>query len=60
MKYKAMYKNEIAERMGISRGTMRVYMKRIEHLLPHYRRRQMLLSPDQVKIVVEHYCIDEV
>lgn len=55
---KSMYKSEIADKMGISRGTMRIYMKRIEHLLPHYHRRQMLLSPDQVKVVFEHYCID--
>ena len=54
---RAMSKSELAFRMGVSRGTMRKYMRAIEDQLPHYHRRQMLLSPDQVKIVCDHYCI---
>ena len=56
---KSLYKYELAAKMGISRGTMRRYMQRIEHLLPHYSRRQTLLTPDQVEIVREHFCIEE-
>lgn len=52
---KSEYKFEIAAKMGVSRSTMTSYMRRIEHLLPHYSRRQTLLTPDQVRIVCEHY-----
>lgn len=55
---RAMYKNELADKMGISRSTMRAYMKQVEDKLPHYHRRQTLLTPDQVKIVCEHFCIE--
>ena len=54
---RSFYKFELAARMGISRSTMTHYMRRIEHLLPHYSRRQTLLTPDQVRIVCEHYGI---
>ena len=56
---KSEYKFEIAAKMGVSRSTMTSYMRRIEHLLPHYSRRQTLLTPDQVRIVCEHYGITE-
>ena len=55
---RSMYKSELAAKMGVSRSTMRLYMRRIEHLLPDYSRRQTLLTPNQVKVVCEHYCID--
>ena len=54
---KSEYKFEIAAKMGVSRSTMTSYMRRIEHLLPHYSRQQTLLTPDQVRIVCEHYGI---
>lgn len=54
---KAMLKAELADKMGIGRTTMAKYMKRVESRLPHYNRRQSLLSPDQVKVVCEYYCI---
>jgi len=55
---KSLYKFELAAKMGVSRSTMTNYMRRIEHLLPHYSRHQTLLTPDQVRIVCEHYGID--
>lgn len=55
---RSMYKNELARLMGVSRTTMSNYMKQIEDILPHYSRKQTLLTPDQVKIVCEHFCID--
>ena len=54
---KAMLKCELAERMGIGRTTMAKYMRQIEDRLPHYKRRQVLLTPDQVKVVCDYYCI---
>ena len=53
----AMYKNELAAKMGVSKTTMGAYMRRIEHLLPHYSRHQTLLTPDQAAIVIAHYGI---
>jgi len=54
---KTMYKNELAQLMGVSSGTMSSYMRSIEHLLPHYSRSQKLLTPDQVQVVRDHFCI---
>lgn len=54
---RAMLKSELAEKMGVGRTTMAKYMRQIEDRLPHYRRRQSLLSPDQAKIICEYYCI---
>jgi len=53
----AMYKKELAAKMGVSKTTMGVYMRNIEHLLPHYSRHQTLLTPDQAAIVIAHYGI---
>ena len=53
----AMYKKELAAKMGVSKTTMGVYMRDIEHLLPHYSRHQTLLTPDQAAIVMEHFGI---
>ncbi|MCQ2347553.1 MAG: DUF4248 domain-containing protein, partial [Paludibacteraceae bacterium] len=58
MKYKAMYKSELADRMGIKHTAMSRYMRQVENQLPHYRRTQSLLTPAQVKIVCEHFCIE--
>jgi len=54
---KSMYKFELAQLMGVSSGTMTAYMHYIEHMLPHYHRTQKLLTPDQVKVIKEHFCI---
>lgn len=58
MMIKSMYKGELARIMGVSASTMKRYMLLIEDQLPHYRRTQSLLTPDQVKIVCEHFCIE--
>jgi len=55
---KSMYKSELAREMGISASTMTTYMHQVEHLLPHYSRSQTLLTPDQVRIVREFFCMD--
>ena len=52
-----MYKSELAQLMDVSTSTMTRYIRSIEHLLPHYSRSQKLFTPDQVKIVKEHFCI---
>jgi len=53
-----MYKSELAKQMGVGSTTMTAYMRSIEHLLPHYHRSQKLLTPDQVRIITEHFCIE--
>ena len=53
----AMYKKELAAKMGVSKTTMGVYMRSIEYKLPHYSRHQTLLTPDQAAIVIAHYGI---
>jgi len=55
---KSMYKSELAAMMSVGHTTMTAYMRSIEHQLPHYKRSQKLLSPDQVQIICEHFCID--
>ena len=53
-----MYKSELARMMGVSHTTMAMYMRQVENQLPHYKRSQTLLTPDQVSIVCKHFCID--
>lgn len=55
---RSMYKYELARMMGVSHSTMARYLRKMEHLLPHYDRNQTLLTPDQVRIVCEHFCIE--
>ena len=54
---RAMFKKELAAKMGVSKTTMGSYMRSIEYKLPHYSRHQTLLTPDQAAIVIAHYGI---
>jgi len=56
--YPALTKAQLAARLPCSAGTMSRYLRAIEHKIPHYRRQQRLLTPDQVRVICEHYCIE--
>ena len=55
---RAVYKYELANLMKVSGSTIQRYIRVLEPRLPHYKRTQSLLTPDQVAIIAQHYCIN--
>ena len=40
---------------GISRETFNVWIRKIRHLLPHYYSNAKILTPAQVRIIIEQW-----
>lgn len=59
MKYQAMTKKQLSALAGCSAKTFSRWMRKIENDIPGYRPTQRLLTPLQVKRVMELLCIDE-
>lgn len=57
MDFKSLSKGELATKMGISSSTLTRYLKNIEKKLPNYNKTQHILTPRQVKVILEHYCV---
>lgn len=60
MKYKAMYKNELAQIAGVSRDTFRRWIKSDEETLRSLgcKKKDQLLNPAAVRYLCEKYVIE--
>ena len=57
--YKSMTKKQLCAIAGCSPKTFRIWMRKIEKDIPGYQPSQRLLTPIQVKRVMELLCLDE-
>ena len=57
--YKSRTKKQMCAIAGCSPKTLRIWMRKIEKDIPGYQPSQRLLTPIQVKRVMELLCLDE-
>ncbi len=51
MQIKSYSKADLAKYYGVSADQICIWLKQIEHLLPHYKRTAKVLTPAQVTII---------
>lgn len=55
---RAMTKTELAERIGISTRTLRLWLKEIDaESIPGYRKRGKIIVPGVLRVLAERFCL---